>query len=537
MAGSTQSGSYSMPIDMYLKKMEMTCIGNQSVEDDMETLNNYNRQQLIDFREPKSQFEEDAPRYDNHSRERLSLRHHGNRSEGVQPWLPDGTFLDQIFLSDKGTSDLPNFQDLRSQIELRVRDKALYSDEDYSIPTKERSASQHIQVRDQVHEQARKRFQIFDTSKDYLMTSNTTGKPLMGGSQLKKLIHDQTPGFMSQEAANRSNWQVDYSNTTPVGWQTTPDTVYKVSRYDAPRKMADQTIDSYNNRAGGRLDTDFLVSLEGRNIPRSLALTIMEIMRQRKRVSDFTKNTGTQYAGSTEDVNRKLKQLDAQMTELMRRYSDQSAATPANQMINSERKNVSGMRYIQRDDPNKIHKSLVGLQLVEMIKQATHNRKLGKQNSDDLRNQIIQTASTDAIHNTAINSRLANTSGSNQVLWESLAQHKRDEQMAVFNYAGVQPGTRGQMAGSHNMFVVDEYDRLKHPDISNRRVITDNNLYAPDVLSYEQNNILDVPMWNLGGAVKGQSGIGMTTQDNRYDNDMSDISSMMYSQPGRINSQ
>jgi hypothetical protein len=224
------------------------------------------------------------------------------------------------------------------------------------------------------------------------------------------------------------------------------------------------------------------------------------------------------------------------MTELMRRYSDQSAAAPANQLINSERKNVSGLRYIQRNDPNKIHKSLVGLQLVDMIKQATHNRKMGKQNSDDLRDQIIQTATSDAIHNTATNSKLANTSGSNKMLWESLTQHKRDEQMAVFNYAGVQPGARGQMAGSQDMFVVDEYDRLKHPDISNRRVITDNNLYAPDVLSYEQQNILDVPMWNIGGAVKGQSGMGMTTQDNRYDNDMTEVGSRMYSQPGRIRS-
>ena len=536
MAGSTISGSYYMPIDQYLRKNEMTCMGNQSVEDDMENLNNYNRQLLIDFREPKSQFEEDQPRYDNHSRERLSLRHHLDRSQGVMPYLEDGTFLDQTFLSNKGNSDLPDFKELRSQIDLRIRNVPLYNDDDFSVPTKERSASEMVKVRDQLFGQAKQRYQIFDTSLDYLLMSNPTGKPLSGGSQLKKLIHDQTPGFMHPESSNRSNWQVDYSNRAAVGWQTTPDNIFKVSRYDSPRKMANQNVDSYNNRVGGKLDTDFLVSLEGKNIPRSLALTIMEIMRQRKRVSQYAKTTGTQYGQSTEEANRKIKQLDSQMTELMRRYSDQSAATPANQMINSERNNVSGIRYIQKNDPNKIYKSLVGLQLVDMIKQATNNRKSGKQNSDDLRDQIIQTATSDAVYNTSSNPLLANTSGSNQLLWNSLTQHKRDEQMAVFNYAGAQPGPRSQMAGSHNMFEVDEYDRLKHPEISNRKVITDNNLYAPDVLDYEPQHILDVPMWNISAAVNGPGRINQTTQDNRYDNDMTEVTSIMHSQPSRIRS-
>lgn len=535
MAGNTYKHGFALPIDMYLKKNEMTCMGNSSVEDDGEMLNQYNRQLLRDFREPKSIFAEDDHRNDTYSREKLTLRHTGSRS-GIDPHLEDGTFLDQVFLSDIGNSDLPDFKQLRSQIELRVRDIPLYTDEDYSVPSKEKSASEHIKQRDQLFRQAQKRIQVFDTSKDYIQLPSTIGKPLHGGSQLKKLIHDQTPSFMSDEASSNRNWQVELSNQMPVGWQTTPDNVFKVSRYDAPRKMADQTADPYQNRIGGRLDTDFLVSLEGKNIPRSLALTIMEIMRQRRRVLNFAKSSGTQYGASTEDANRAIRQLDDKMSELMRRYTAQSAAPSANQVLNAQGKNVSGLRNIQRDDPYKIKKSLVGLQLVEMIKHATDNRKLGKQSSDDLRDQILQTATSDALYNTAANQQLAQTSGSNAMLWESLALHRRDEQMAVFNYAGVHPGKRGQMAGSQDMFVVDEYDRLQHPDIGNRRIITDNNLYAPDALVYEQTNSLDVPMWNIGGVGKGQDGRGMTIEDNRYQADMSDLSSRMHSQPSRVRS-
>jgi hypothetical protein len=534
MAGSSVGHGYYMPIDMLLKKNEMTCMGNASIDDDMEMLNQYNRQQLVDFREPKSQYEEDAPRYDTHSREKLSLRHNLDRSNGVMPYLPDGTFLDQIFLSDLGNSELPNFGNLRNQIDERVRKIPLYTDEDYSVPTKERSSSEFTTIRDKLYKQAQKRYQIFDTSLDYIQMPNPIGKPLHGGSQLKKLITDQTPSFMSEEASSNRNWQVELSNRTPVGWQTTPDTMFKVSKYDTPRKMADQTVDSYNNRIGGKLDTDFLVSFEGKNIPRSLALTIMEIMRQKQRVLDFAKTTGTQYGRSKEEINRKVKQLDSRMMDLMRRYSSQSATKSSNQMLNSERKNVSGTRYIQKDDPNKIYKSLVGLQLASMIKHATNNRKLGKQDSDDLRDQIIQTATSDAIFNEAGNSSFMLPSGSNKMLWESLSQHKRDEQMTVFNYAGIRPAKQG-LAGSHDMFVVDEYDRLSHPDIANKKIITDNNLYGPDVLEYEDIIELDTPMRNINSIGRGNRGRGMTTRDARI-GDMMEADSMMHTQPSRVRS-
>jgi len=195
----------------------------------------------------------------------------------------------QVFLKkiqpDEDT--LPNFKELRDQIDMRVREVPLYTDEDYSVPTKEKSAYEAIQQRDKLFKQGQKRIQIFDTSFDYIRLPNSIGKPLQGGIQLKKLIQDQTPDFMAEEASSNRNWQVEVSNTTPVGWQSTPDNVFKVSRYDTPRKMIDQNLDSYNNRIAGKLDNDFLVSFEGKNIPRSIALTIMEIMRQRKRVSDF----------------------------------------------------------------------------------------------------------------------------------------------------------------------------------------------------------------------------------------------------------
>lgn len=535
MAGTSLSGSFFMPIDMYLKKNEMTCMNNASVDDDAEQLNQYMRKSLIDYRELPSQYEEDQHRADNHSREKLNLRHTGDRNGAVEPWLPDGTFLDQIFLSDQGNSMLPDFQQLRDQINLRVRDKPLYSDEDYSIPTKERSAAESIQVRDQVHRQVQKKLQIFETSRDYLRPANPVGKALLGSKQLKKLVHDQTPAFMNEEASTNRNWQIEYSNRAPVGWQTTPDVVFKISRYDTPRKLADQTADSYKNRIGGRLDTDFLVSFEGKNIPRSLALTIMDIMRQRKRVTNFMRNSGAQYGASEEAANRKIKELDSQVMELMRRHTESSATTSANQLLRSERQNVSGKRYMYRDDPNKKYKSWAGIQLVDLVKKATNNRKLGQQDSQDLRDQIAQTASSDAIFMTDKNRKTAEDGDATARMWESLAEHRRDENMTVFNYSGVKPNKRSQMAGSHNMFVVDEYNTLKLQELTNRRGSAQHNkLYAPDVLSYEKYRTVEVPMHNIGGQRNRHNGLGMTVEENRGEEELADLASTMHTQPGRV---
>ena len=538
MAGSGLSGqSGYMPIDMYLRKNEVTLM--HSPEEDYEQINNYRRQALIDYRDAPTQFEQDAQRYDNHSRERLSLRHNGDRSQGVVPWLPDDTFMDQAFLADIGNRDLPNFQDLRSQIAMRVRNIPLYTDDDPSIPSKEKSAYEHIRDKDRLFNRAKDTFKIFDTSFDYLPFGNTVGQPLLGSKQLKKLIHDQVPSFMSEEAATNRNWQIELSNRMPVGWHTTPDNVFKVARYDSPRKMADMKTDSYQNKIAGKLDTDFLVSFEGKNIPRSLALTLMDIMRQRKQLECFMKSNGTQYGDSAQISNRKIKELNNNIVELMRRYSTQSSTASANQLLNSEGTNVSGKRYMQRSDPNKIKKSIVSLQLFDVIKQDTNNRKLGKQDFDDLRDQIAQTATTDAIYGEAKNMTSGSfTANANENLWQSLAEHKRDEQMAIFNYAGVHPGKRGQMAGSHDMFDVTEYDRLVHPDIANKKIITNKTMYEPDVLEYEDINEREAHMWNIGGTVQTKSDRQMTDSDYYAGEvqNMSELTNTYLIKPNRIRS-
>ena len=518
----TGSGSY-MPIDAYLKKNEMTC-----VDYNPEELTNYMRQTIIDYREPPSRFEQDQQRYDTHSREKLHLRHTGDRSGGVMPWLPDGTFLDQVFLSDAGNSTLPDFQNLRNQIDLRVRDIPVYTDEDYSVPTKEVSASQLISNKDMLYNRAKKEMLIFDTSKDYIQIPGTNGHPLLGSHQLKKLINEQTPSFLSEEASSNRNWQVELSNNTPVGWQTTPDSMFKVSKYDTPRKMGDLTADQYNNKIGGVLDTDFLVSFEGKNIPRSVAQTIIEIMRQRKRVENFMRTSGTDFDKSHEQRTRKLKQIDASLKELMRRYSNHSSDMHS---LNLEQTNMSGKKYISKPDIYKKEKSIVVLQLLDLIKKSTSNRKLGKLESDDLRNEIVQTATSDAIYNTASNKKLSTAVENNEMLWQSIAVHKKADHMTAFNYANV-IHTQGI---NKDMFIVDDYKRLEGADIKNKRFTSTNNMYTPNALEYEPLKEVNAEIWNIGGMSNARSSLNMTTRDH-VETELQENNSIHFTQPSRIQS-
>ncbi len=506
-----------------------------SPEDDAQQFNDYMRHHLRDYRDAPTQFEQDQTRYDNQSRRRLDMRHGEGKTYGTTPYLDDA-FLDQAFLSNIGNSELPDFKNLRSQTDLRIRDQVhLYNDDDNSVPSKEKGAFEHIRDRDRIYRRAQDTFKIFDTSMDYIPFGNPVGKPLLGSAQKKKMMTDQVPGFMVEEATSNRNYQVDMSNTLPVGWQTTPDSIFKVARYDSPRRMADMRTDSYINRAAGKLDTDFLVSYEGTNIPRSLALTIMDIMRQRKLLEKYMLTSGTQYGSSSEGINRQIKKLNDHMAELMRRHSDQSAATSANQLLKGETKNVAGKRYQSRADPQKIKKSVISLQLFDLIQKATNNRKLGRQDANDLRDHIIETASSLGTNFEDSNRSLANDELNNQMLWQSLAEHERNEHMTVFNYNSARPGKRAQMAGSHDMFDVAKYDALENPDLTNRKIGPTNTLYVPGAIDYEKINPVEAQMRTIRGAVNSGNMQNMIESDERNDS-MRELNSGSFTRPQHVHS-
>jgi hypothetical protein len=86
------TGGWAMPIDIYLKKNQYTCM-----PEDTEAFERYSRGVLTDMKCDEPLWEDEFVRKDTRSEEKLNIFHHGRRSDKV-PDLPDGTFLDGEFM-------------------------------------------------------------------------------------------------------------------------------------------------------------------------------------------------------------------------------------------------------------------------------------------------------------------------------------------------------------------------------------------------------------------------------------------------------
>ena len=109
MPYSGQAGQYGLISESIIRsKYEQT-----NDHYDPLTMENYRRNLLSDERPDKPFFESDQPRYDNHSAERLALRHSGHRS-GATPWHPEIN-LELKERDPRGISTDPNFRKFRKR--------------------------------------------------------------------------------------------------------------------------------------------------------------------------------------------------------------------------------------------------------------------------------------------------------------------------------------------------------------------------------------------------------------------------------------
>jgi hypothetical protein len=288
--------------------------------------------------------------------------------------------------------------------------------------------------------------------------------------------------------------------------------------------MADLTADNFQNLTAGKLDTDFIMSFENRNLPRSVVLAILDIMRSRKNLHDIVKNSLPNMEESRIQAIRKMKQLDDRLMSLMRRNTLKSATAPANVLLRAEGANRANKQM--QDDPNRIYKSQVGLTIAALIKQASDNRKLGHQLSDDLRQAIKQTATSDARYNEASNAAKVQIDDAKmaEMSWMSLADTNRKDSFSVFNYALADAPKR---LNPDNLAYDQKLGASK--SLGNRQVVSTTTQYAPDIIQTESTRTVNATMRNIGSATGSNRNLGMTDGDAPR-NLMSDLVSRKHSQ-------
>ena len=432
-ANSLVGKSGDMPYEMYLKKEEVTCIYN-----DPYAIENFQRNLLKDRSPDKPFFAYEEARggvdkYGNarggfQSTQALNLRHTGFRTP-TKPYLKDGTFLDHQFLvkDPRGVALGPDMMKHRDQQENRGKFIKFTYDGDNTVkesgwnPYKAQMQIRNAQTR------TKDQLKIFKTGKQAFvsggMTPYTKGNTIEMHSEDRKKIH----GFIDN--VNKNN-TVFLSNETPIGWRRTTDHEFKIAKYG--RDNVGKPFNSsnwYDNRIKSYLDNDMMVSHEGQNVLKSIALTMIDLSRRRN-THQFTGLNGIEFKKSLNTDNNKRKLKTDEIHKILRKVKE-TKTDSAHTKLNGELKNNSKKMI---SDNNILGKTNIKTTIVEKMSMAS--RAVVKHIKDDLRDEIEESATDNGIYKTSNNKQRQLTVDSD-AMWNSKANYVKGEVKEVNNYASV----------------------------------------------------------------------------------------------------
>src|SRR6476661_338172 len=286
-SGIAGSGS-NMSVEMYLKKMEQTCIF-----EDPELSTNYMRATLKDIRPDEPLFESDVPRRNNYSTDKLNLRHYGKRVP-TMPYLPEGTFLDYDGLSPdpRGTAGGPDMRKHKEQQEARNKFIKFYSDEDYSVPSEGINQKNMIKLKQSSFYDVKDRLKIFDESIGSFHNGGVNQINKKTTAECSQVMDDKKKDMQDEMAYNRKGAINDLSNDTSIGWRRTTDHRFKVAKYSMLRKsMSAESQNIIKNRSNAHIDHDIMTSWRDQNTVKSITIKMIDIATQKSRSMKMAQGT------------------------------------------------------------------------------------------------------------------------------------------------------------------------------------------------------------------------------------------------------
>jgi hypothetical protein len=441
---------YLMPEDMYLRKIEQTCMYESPtmVED-------FQRSTLKDMRPSKPFFESDQPLGDGtginpNSQRFLDFRDTGRLSK-YEPHLPDGTFLDWQFLEKdpRGTAQGPDMRKHADQQYARAGNINFYPDNDDSIPESGWNPYQaQMQIRN-AQTQVKDRLRIFDTAFDNFHNGGIGVRS--GVSVIEQYDADQVIKDVAMDRSNRAHKTTSLSNDTSIGWRRTTDHRFKVAKYGKTNKARLMSGDSwYKNRANVHLDHDMLVSWQETNVTKATALLMIDLAKQKRNAH----RTGmhTKFAHSEDAQNgRKYKLTPADMAGMAKRETFETRTSDAHTELDGE---SAPATRVMKHDENNIEKTIINPIVFETM--ARINQKSRKRDVKDLRDVIQQTAANSNLYMVEKNATQHKGASGNSLLWKSIANFKKGDEKQIFQYKAA---TRG--VDSHNMERLSQDDGFK----------------------------------------------------------------------------
>ena len=293
LRGLAGSGGYgAMPNDLYLKKLQ-----HSSMKEDPNQFEKHMRSLLSDFAPDAPFFASDDP-HDTHSKERISMRYSGARTD-EDPYLPDGTFLDWEFTQRDPRSMMPgpDMRQHRNQQFARADFIKFYSDADNSVPESGISPAKMVKnVRSTQGEFAR-RFLNFDESFDGRETSKQAEFTQVHN---RNKVDDDTIMLNLTDAVyrNRPDAVTQLSNDHTIAYRhSTPDHRVKIAHYGHVRSAVNPLLtDITKNRDGSRLDHARMAMIDGQMVNKTLVNLIVDMEGRRANKQEVAK--GLNYGDS-----------------------------------------------------------------------------------------------------------------------------------------------------------------------------------------------------------------------------------------------
>lgn len=436
------SGQYGdMPEDAYLRKMEKTCYWEP--EDQVEQ---HIRGLLVDYSPDAPFFASEQIRGGStdqngqhrggfESGGRLNLRHSGKRSLS-EPTLPDGTFLDHVFLEKdpRGTNNNPDMRKMNDQSYARASHIKYSPDADWSIP--ESAVNPHQQVQKMKHSfyQAKDRMKIFDTAKD--AWHNGFQSKRLGKKHAKEVMtqDDLILDLAEASQGNRRDATAQLSDE-PMGWrQFTTDHKVKVAKYGMIRaNMNNKSQDWRANRSSTYLDHQQQVDLGGERMNRALAILMMDL-KGLKRAKHISKDSMEFTEAKSGPINRSKHFTPADMM-IIQKFVEYAQSHSAHTLLNGDQKarNAQRKQYIRQPHG----KVIINQEIIEFMQMICKPGYQG--NPEDLREYIQQSADDHGIYVEQNTRQKGSDIIDPNAKWYTGVSHDILEGKQITNYSGITP--------------------------------------------------------------------------------------------------
>jgi hypothetical protein len=430
VGNGTLVGKYGgIPSSDYYKKIESTNVPFSSV-------NSYMREALLDYGPESTAFASEdnrnpnEPGYGTHSRDMLTLRECGSRSN-VMPYLPDGTFLDHEFMI-RDTRNYENLPNMREEVRHRYA-RAKYvkfaSDADHSVPESSTNPYQINRMIRNDQNRLASRLAIFDDSLDTMIKPGTTPAPHKSNVEMTTL-DGTVMNLTDSTSINKANLVGILSNNIEgVLRYSTPDHRVKVSKYGQIRPIQSFNDNNWHtNRQNADYNYNKGNSTNNQTFNKNIACNILNVENSRLFTQASVINSELAFDESNIGYNKAPFLIDPKDIERLISVSTQENN---DSNLNSNH-NSTNFNYNNRIVTNE---AILSSELCETIAQV-NKLFLSPQNCEKIRDKVIQTADDNNVYYTSSN-KVFLKPGENDLRDQIIDNRDIEESKTIKNYSSL----------------------------------------------------------------------------------------------------